>query len=278
MPRWLAEVSSHGLLLAIWLVDYAVGPELSLSALYLVPVLVIAWVAGRTRGMVISCLAALFWLLDHARFAGIASQSSLFYWNAALRLGFFVVATLLTVSLKRAVADRERLGRLDFVTGVGNARSLFERARLEMERARRYHHPISVAYVDLDDFKGINDRHGHMVGNAALRDVATIMRSSLRSSDVVARVGGDEFVILLIETGPEEAVAAARKVQGEIRGRVDGNGWPVTVSIGLATFLIPPASVRELLRRADDLMYCAKRSGKDSVRAEVVQGSALPEA
>jgi diguanylate cyclase (GGDEF)-like protein len=104
------------------------------------------------------------------------------------------------------------------------------------------------------------------------------MRSSLRSSDVVARVGGDEFVILLIETGPEEAVAAARKVQGEIRGRVDGNGWPVTVSIGLATFLIPPASVRELLRRADDLMYCAKRSGKDSVRAEVVQGSALPEA
>jgi diguanylate cyclase (GGDEF)-like protein len=271
MPRWAAEVLSHGLLVAIGLVDYATGPELSLSVFFLFPILAATWVLGRTRGLLMSLLSAVAWLLAHAGLAGVVSQPAVIYWNAAVRLGFFVVVTLLAASLRRAMADTEKLATHDFVTGVANARSLFENLRIELERARRYRHPISVAYVDIDNFKEINDRHGHIVGNAVLRDVARTMRSSLRSSDVVARVGGDEFVILLIETGPEDAAAAARKVQAEIHGSMDRSGWPITISVGLATFLTPPASVPELLRRVDNLMYSAKRSGKDSIRAEVVR-------
>jgi diguanylate cyclase (GGDEF)-like protein len=270
-PRWLVEISSHGLLIATGLVDYATGPELSLSVFYLFPVLTATWRLGRTRGMVMSFLAGGGWLLAHTGVEGIVSQPSLVYWNATVRLGFFVVVTLLTASLRQSIADREKLATRDFVTGVANARFLFDTVRLELERSRRYHHTISVAYIDLDNFKEINDRHGHLVGNAALRDVAATMRSSLRSSDLVARVGGDEFVIVLPETGAAEALIAVQKVQARVRESMDRSGWPVTISAGLSTFLIPPASVPELLRKADDLMYSAKRGGKDSIRAEIVQ-------
>jgi diguanylate cyclase (GGDEF)-like protein len=127
-----------------------------------------------------------------------------------------------------------------------------------------------VAYLDLDNFKEVNDRFGHSRGDSLLRLVAATIRTNLRKTDMVARLGGDEFALLLPETGYEPAAAVLRKIHQLLLGKMQRCGYPVTCSIGAVTFLRPAESVEELIKRADACMYAAKRGGKDRMKHVLV--------
>ena len=130
---------------------------------------------------------------------------------------------------------------------------------------RRYSRPLALLYLDLDDFKAVNDQHGHQTGDAVLRLVANAMRRAIRQSDIVGRLGGDEFGVLMPETDGVVAEAAATRLASGIRTVFQGTP-SVTASIGLvSTINVASLGVEELLRRADTAMYEAKRSGKDRV-------------
>jgi len=139
---------------------------------------------------------------------------------------------------------------------------------VEIERARRYQHPFTVAFIDLDEFKLVNDRLGRTAGDAVLRIVARAISAVTRASDVVARVGGDEFVVLLPETGTAPARLAIDKLRHAVSGIVPAHGWRLSASIGVATYLVAPESVDVLVGTADQLMSAAKRSGKNTVSHE----------
>src|SRR5205085_1549573 len=170
--------------------------------------------------------------------------------------------------LRLAHARERQLARSDALTGAPNARAFYEVAEAEITRARRYAHPFSVAYLDLDDFKLVNDRLGHLAGDAVLRSVARALSGVMRASDVVARLGGDEFVVLLPEASAAPARLATEKLRGALADVVPAHGWRMTASIGVATFLVPPESVDELLGAVDGLMYRAKQGGKNGVAHE----------
>jgi len=192
------------------------------------------------------------------------------YWNAAVKLSFFILAGLAASTLRR-VLDREKdLARTDPLTGVGNRRHFVEMAEMEIRRAARYQHPFSVAYIDLDRFKEVNDSYGHEAGDRLLRKFSDALEGSVRNTDILARMGGDEFAVLMPETGREAAATACESVRDAISGIVSPSGDGVTVSIGLATWLTPPGSGDEILRCADALMYGVKASGRGGVRHEVV--------
>ena len=140
---------------------------------------------------------------------------------------------------------------------------------MEINRARRYDHPFTVVSIDLDNFKTVNDCFGHSTGDILLRLVARTIQQNIRVTDTVARLGGDEFAILLPETGRNVAEAILRKVQNINLDIMRRHGWPVTFSIGVATFTSPPSAVDETLRISDQLMYSAKNSGKNSIQYEV---------
>jgi diguanylate cyclase (GGDEF)-like protein len=140
---------------------------------------------------------------------------------------------------------------------------------MEINRARRYEHPLTVVYIDLDNFKKINDLYGHITGDNLLRLVADTVKNNIRLTDTVARLGGDEFAILLPETGPELAEAITHKVQKINLEIMQKNGWPVTFSIGVVTFIDPPSTVDEILKASDHLMYVAKNNDKNNIRCEV---------
>jgi diguanylate cyclase (GGDEF)-like protein len=173
------------------------------------------------------------------------------------------------IELRSAMEREKELARTDPLTGAMNSRAFGELATAELHRARRYERPFTLAYVDIDDFKAVNDRFGHSTGDTLLRLVAETMKQNSRAVDVIARVGGDEFVILLPETGPGPAQVVSRKLQERLLGVVQQNEWPVTFSIGAITFISPPATVDEMLRLADRLMYSAKKSGKNQIRHEI---------
>ncbi|HWU39407.1 MAG TPA: GGDEF domain-containing protein, partial [Candidatus Acidoferrum sp.] len=201
------------LVLAIGAAHALSGPELSFGLLYVIPTIPVAWFLGRNYGLVISLLSAIAWFEADALTGHTYSHPAIRYWNAAGWLAFFVAVTWLIHVLK--ALDREKgLARLDYLTGAVNRRYLFEVVRWELDRSHRYHHPLAIAYLDLDDFKAVNDRWGHRVGDTILCAVVRRVRAYLRTTDTIARIGGDEFILLF----PETDQAAAQRLIPRIHG------------------------------------------------------------
>lgn len=249
--------------------DRATGTQLRIFPLYFVPVALTALRWGRLAGVAFGTLSAAAWAVSNGG-AGIDEVgSAVAFANTVVMLGTFVLVALLLAE-QREVLQRERaLSRADSMTGLANSRAFFELARTELMRSQRYSHPLTVAYFDLDDFKAINDAHGHGTGDAVLTEVATVLRSGTRPSDVVARLGGDEFVVLFPETGREAAEAAVGKLKQAVEESMRARGWAVTASVGAVTFERPAASVEELVSAADAVMYRVKSAGKNGLRCEV---------
>jgi diguanylate cyclase (GGDEF)-like protein len=186
-----------------------------------------------------------------------------------------IVGPQLALALERAKAQ-ERATELemrsitDDLTALPNFRYLQERLPEEVNRSRRYNHPMSFLMIDIDDFKAYNDRNGHPAGNVALQMTAHCLKEALRSADVAMRYGGEEFCILLPQTGLDEA----RTIAERIRQRVSSWDFPhgesqplgrVTVSIGVSTFSESVDTAEKIMAAADSALYQAKRLGKDRV-------------
>ena len=162
--------------------------------------------------------------------------------------------------------------KTDFLTGLANRRSFIESAQSEINRARRYENSFTVAYLDLDDFKSINDTYGHLIGDTLLRTVADTIRNNLRITDISARLGGDEFAVLFPDTDSEQSEIVINKMHDRLLDTMKENNWPVTFSIGAVTFVEPPQSVDEVIKKADDFMYSAKKDGKNRINRELWTG------
>ncbi|MCG6923531.1 MAG: GGDEF domain-containing protein [Acidobacteria bacterium] len=262
-PTLLGGLASIAVLGAI---DHATGVEISFSIFYLAPIGVAAWVAGRKAGLPLAVAAALVWGLVE-REEGLRFSSPLIpFWNALVRLGFFLITAWLISEVRRMHARERHLARRDALTGVANARSFLEAVDREIARMHRSGAPLTLAYVDLDRFKGVNDTLGHAAGDQLLREVATRLTGSVRAVDVVARLGGDEFAMLFPETGAGPASVALERCLDTVRAAVrDVEGAPVGVSatIGGVVFRRPPTSSEAAIRAADDRMYEGKRAGRD---------------
>jgi diguanylate cyclase (GGDEF)-like protein len=181
-------------------------------------------------------------------------------------------------ALKKAVEREQALAQTDYLTGAANARAFEYLLQQEINRLDRYQRPFAIAYIDLDDFKLVNDQLGHDAGDAVLRTVVQTGVAGLRKTDSVARLGGDEFALLLTETGPELAQLIVSGIHRELLAAMRRNNWPVTFSIGVVTCTGTPRSPHELLKLADDQMYAVKNSGKNGVRFSIFEGeNVMPE-
>lgn len=255
----------------VFATSYASRDDLRFSFFYLVPVALTAWFVGRTAGFIFAFLGAGAWFAEALIEQHFPSQQiPVVYWNAGLLFGFFLLLSTVLSALRRALQREKAAARLDPLTGIANRRSFFEVAESEIQRMARYGGKFTVAYMDLDNFKAVNDRDGHETGDRLLILTAETLRKSLRVNDVVARLGGDEFIFLLPETGSQEAEAVFRKLRERLSSVMRQRNWPVTFSVGAATFEKVPESADEMVRLVDELMYSAKTGGKDRLEKVVI--------
>lgn len=255
----------------IGIADIETGSEISFSFFYLIPIVLSAWFAGRHVGLAVSVIASVMWFVADALAGQSYSYPSIRYWNAAVRLGFFAVVTFLVPALKALEREKE-MARIDGLTGAANRRHLFEATQAELSRSQRYKGPFAIAYIDLDGFKNVNDQSGHSAGDTLLRAVVTRAKSLLRATDLLGRVGGDEFVLLLPEIGQDAAQMTVPRIQSALLDEMRRHHWPATFSIGALTYRDGPTTTDELIRRADDLMYSVKKNGKNAIAYGVYAG------
>ena len=265
-------IAIAGLLVAaIALASYLTPADIRLSFLHLAPVAIAAWFVGLRTAVFFSVLASGIWLVKSRLEDGFgAADAVATYSNAVLLLGFFLLFATLLYALRAALLREKAAARVDVLTQISNRRAFSEMAEAEIERVARYGGRFTVAYLDLDDFKQVNDRFGHEAGDRVLVQTAQAIRKSLRVNDLVARLGGDEFIVLLPQTEPSDAEAVLRKLETQLSDVMKQGQWPVTVSIGAATFEKPPASVKQMVEVVDGLMYSAKASGKARLEKRVI--------
>ncbi len=263
-----------GLLLVclIGLADYATGYEVNFSLFYLIPIALVAWFADQNLGMAISLLSAVTWLTADIGAGHIYSQPILYVWNALISLAFFLVTTYLISKLRIAQETQRTLARTDFISSAVNTRYFNELLELEVERLRRYHHPFTLVFIDVDNFKVINDQFGHSAGDSVIHFIANELKQLLRNTDIVARLGGDEFALLLPFTDQPAAEVAVAKLHTELTAKVRKKSWPITFSMGSLTCENAPSSSEELVEMADRLMYTVKNSTKDNICFSVFRG------
>lgn len=253
-------------ILVLGLLDFHTGVEASFSVFYLIPVSVMAWYVKAKSCYLYALIAALVWDYSNILAGEALSHPALYFWNGTVRLVFFLTVASLLRQL-RALLDKEReFSRRDYRTGLWNARAFKEALAVEHSRAQRQKQPFTLAFIDLDHFKTVNDTRGHEEGDRVLVKVAETLKGVLRRSDVLARLGGDEFVAILPGCDREAASRVGDKLNAAVRETSLENGWPVTASIGL---LVHPEArsdddLKALLRHSDELMYRVKEKGRDS--------------
>ncbi|UCG92668.1 MAG: GGDEF domain-containing protein [candidate division WOR-3 bacterium] len=251
-------------------IDYLTGHEISFSIFYLFPVALMAWFVGKWRAFSVGLLSAITWFVADRAAGHVYIHPIMAFWNTSMRLGFFLIMAYLLSILKTRFEYEKQLSREDSLTGVANTRAFYEYLNQETQRAQRYIHPFSLAYIDLDNFKSINDERGHTVGDELLMSIARSLKANIRGIDMVARLGGDEFALLFPEIDGEASKATMKRLQNCLLKEMKAAGYAITMSIGVVTITKTPISAQEVIKKADDLMYEAKKAGRNTIRYEVL--------
>lgn len=268
--RWALAVASQPLivrntisallLVAVASLDTVSGIDVSFSVFYLVPVLFGYVFVSRRFGRAWALLSATVWGVQES-LAREYSAAWIPMWNSLVRLTFFLAIGELSFAALLAHAREREFARTDSLTGIANGRVFSERVEHLIAQTRRHGRPFTLAYVDLDRFKHVNDEFGHAEGDRLLRTVAETIGNALRETDLIARLGGDEFGILMPETDTEQARKVLERVAQALHGEVH-NHREVPATCGAITFRQAPANADFALRQADSLMYQGKAEGR----------------
>jgi diguanylate cyclase (GGDEF)-like protein len=258
----------------IAVVDVETGPGFRIFPLYFIPISLGAWVARRTGAAFFAIVASAVW--------GVSNWSwhegeAHFATNVFTQLVAFGAVAALTASMRRNYDAAVHTSMVDALTGLANTRGFYERFEAALELAQRRGDALSLVYIDLDDFKAVNDAHGHAEGDEVLKTLAKAMREGVRKTDVAARLGGDEFALVLTDGTRKATEKAVDRLRGRFGEICEARGWPVKLSMGALVLDPVGREVRlvDLMREADALMYEAKGEGKDTVaiRERAVQRS-----
>jgi len=275
--RWKIAVETWAMITFITLILWYLGEiESSLFSLYYLVIIAAAITLGKITtllevGLISACCLFLYFSLSPADYPSLTQVSrsliQLFpFWLVAY------VAVMLSRDSEAAKKKIRLLSQTDDLTGLLNMRTFLSLAEKESTRALRYNHTYCILMLDADNLKPINDTHGHQTGSSMIKLIGSILQKSLRSTDSIARYGGDEFVVLLPETESTQALKASERIRTAVETaplEVSGEKVFITISIGIAGFPEHGKELREITSRADKALYTSKEEGRN--RASIFQ-------
>ena len=272
IPGWVIGVVG---ILGIGALDYLSGVEMRVFPLYYLPLAALAWWFGPAGAVVATVLCGASWLASNS-LAGLQySLSGTWVVNTTMQTASFATVGILIAVVRGSLAREREMSRSDSLTHMLNRKGFYEEATRLIALCRRTGRPLTVAYMDLDNFKEINDRLGHERGDEVLVTAAAKLMAATRPSDVAARLGGDEFVVLFPELGGVEATATLERIRSSLAEALPQEPVPVSASIGAVTFAVPPEDIDDMVRAGDTQMYTAKAAGRNRVALHVFGGGKI---
>lgn len=265
-PKSYITTISFLMVVYIGFLDYVTGPEIAFSLFYLLPIFLSAWFAEKDSAIFVSLVSGLSWFIAQSLWEKHYKDVSFLYWESIATLIVFLIFAHLLSRFKKTLENEIKLTKMDSLTGTLNIKGFYNLYINEVERARRYKHPITITYIDIDDFKDIINKHGHITGDTLINIVAETIKENVRSIDIVGRVGGDEFIVLLPETAPESIHVIINRLHEALLNAMRLKGWNTTFSIGVASFVDPTDTINNMIKKADELMYSIKNSGKNAIK------------
>lgn len=263
--RGVIFAAGAGLILLLGFVHYLTGLAYDFHVFFSLPVLLAAWFLGLRPALAGALLSTAAWFLADRMLGGDQPDFLPLLFNTATRLAIFAGEAWILAQMRRVLDRKSRMAREDALTRLPNRREFYEQGRRALAQASRQKTPFTAVFIDLDKFKQVNDEFGHEAGDALLICVAEEIRKHSRAGDIPGRLGGDEFALLF----PGMDATASKTYVEELRQRLLGamriHGWPVTFSIGVASYREAPDNLDRLLAEADKLMYEVKESGRDRI-------------
>ena len=271
--QWKLAVEAWAITIFItWCVYLTGGVESPMMNLYLLVLIFSALTLGKIVTLLVFVLiSAVYFYFAHIAHYSEPMTLARFGEMTMTFAPYLLVAyltSLLAADLKHAREGLEELSDTDELTGLKNRRGFNAALEAEIKKAARYKRPFSVLMMDADNLKPVNDRFGHSVGDKLIITIADVIRDSLRETDVLARYGGDEFVIILTETTEEFAVEVAERIRTAVENTsfsAEGERVSSTISVGVSSFGREAQSEEEIMIRADKKLYESKRNGKNCV-------------
>jgi len=259
------------LLVVIGLLDFYTGYEIGFSIFYVVPILLASWYVGRNAGYIFSIIGAMIWLLADVYSGHSYSHIIIAYWNSCIRLMFFLVISYSFCRIKSLLEIEQKTARIDFLTGLLNAKGFYENLDRFINKIKRNATPFTLAYMDIDNFKKINDELGHREGDLVLCLISELLKKNFRSTDFIARLGGDEFAFIIDESDLIKVTILFERVKENLLQSVKKKNLPISFSFGVAIFQnLPEKYPSDLVHIADELMYQAKNGGKNQIKYDVI--------
>ncbi len=270
LPKSILTIFGLLLVLAIGGLDTIASYDISLDVLYLLPIILIAWYVGGMPTVLVSIFSAITWATSDLMSGHNYSHITVRIWNATLVLSMFLIVAYSIATLKKSLIKEHEHADTDDLTGVANIKFFYEQARIEISRSTISKLPLTLAYIDIDNLRQVNDTLGHIAGDYLLHELAQIMGSTLRLTDIISRLGGSKFAVLMPETNNENATVIIYKVQERLLDMVKKKGWPVAFSTGVVTCDGPTCTLDELIAMAEDLMNSARETGKNVVKSKIL--------
>lgn len=252
-------------------IDYVSGSDVHVVSLYFIPLAFAGRRLGRTGAIIASALSTVVWLAVLYADSGRVLSQYILLANFGTQGAAFLSVSMLVAMLSEALRKESANSRTDPLTGLKNRMAFVEQSSVAVSLCARYARPVALAYIDLDNFKNVNDSFGHECGDALLRNCGRVISESLRTTDISARLGGDEFVVFLPETNADNAVKLLESLRQRLEASTDFMSLGVTASIGIVIEEVAKSNIDELLRHADTCMYTAKRDGKNKVWKKIVR-------
>jgi len=245
--------------------DHVLGYEISFSIFYLLSILFVFSYDTVLKTFIIAFLSSVIWLIADLTSGHQYSFWLIPLWNSLMRFGFFSIIIYLASQMRKEKEYHQQLALIDPLTQILNLRSFLQQLTMSRAHALRFNQPLTLVYIDVDNFKQVNDRFGHSKGDELLRLTAKAIQKSIRVYDVVARMGGDEFALLLPETSKEQTQSILSRIGENFIVMVKNEISFVTLSVGVATYQNCSLSVDDMILMADTVMYEVKNKGKNNI-------------
>ena len=262
-PVALAGIGATAVILAL---DVATPREFSFSLFYLLPIAFGILLGGRKLGYVNAFLATLAFIAAQLLSGQTYSTPFFLAWAIAIRAASNAIFVYILDILKQVIEEFRELSLLDPLTGAANRRFFEGYLDRTIQRSRRDKQPLTLLALDFDEFKALNDKHGHDRGDEALMGLVRAIQGKIRPDDMLCRMGGDEFALVLYAMDHEKSQEVIARLMDAIHSELKARGIELSLSVGAISFATASGNPAAMLKRADELLYEVKRSGKNSIR------------